>query len=315
MSVPSSEPRVSLTDALARIMSEVRYVEKKGKITSQGSGPSYKFARDVDVLDAVAPKLAEAGIVMVPEHTELLSISPNLRETQLIANIRTAWHVTDGHDSIRFETLGQGQDAGDKALPKAQSNARKYAFFMLFHIVTGDDPDQHASEQPEPGSRGQRGRVDAGQSRAGSTAPAPAPQRSPEEQQLLDRILATPGMGHARMSLMADAVGVPKGQHATADQLREMIARFIDQPAAPVTVGDEPEPAASPRGEAPAAPTLEDVLAVTGGELEPPKPGTDAYKALPTGTERAAARKYWDAQKAEPETLAEALGAPVGADR
>jgi hypothetical protein len=46
------------------------------------------------------------------------------------------------------------------------------------------------------------------------------------------------------------------------------------------------------------APTLDDVLAVSGGELVPPKPGTDEYKALPTGTDRANAKAYWD--KAEP---------------
>jgi hypothetical protein len=49
--------------------------------------------------------------------------------------------------------------------------------------------------------------------------------------------------------------------------------------------------------------------AVTGWRmLVPPKPGTDAYKALPSGTERAAA-KAWHEKHPEPEqeTLAEQL--------
>lgn len=61
-----------------------------------------------------------------------------------------------------------------------------------------------------------------------------------------------------------------------------------------------------------AAPSLDDVLAVSGGEVIPPKPGTPEYKALPSGAERAKARAYWD-KKPEPEqeSLAEALGAPA----
>jgi len=144
----SATASTSFTARLASIMGDVGRVEKKGEIRGQSGQVQYNFARDSDVLEAVIPKLAAAGLVLVPEFTEVLSMEPNARGTQLIANIRTSWHITDGTDSLRFQTLGQGQDTGDKALPKAQSNARKYALFMLFHIVTGDDPDQHASDEP-----------------------------------------------------------------------------------------------------------------------------------------------------------------------
>lgn len=159
----------------------------------------------------------------------------------------------------------------------------------------------------------------------------PAAQRTAEEQQLLDELMAVPGITVARLSLLADAVGVHVGEHATADQLREMIARMTTPgagvpaspgegeagrsvPASPTdTVQSEGKPvagtagtdgptdsaAASPPSPGPAQPTLEDVLAVTGGELLPPRAGTDAYKAL-GATERAAARAYWQKQEVKP---------------
>lgn len=49
----------------------------------------------------------------------------------------------------------------------------------------------------------------------------------------------------------------------------------------------------------PAQPTMEDILAATGGTeiVEPPRPGTDLFKAL-TSQERAQARAYWARQEA-----------------
>ncbi len=303
----------TLAARLARIMGDVGRVEKKGKISSQGSGPTYKFARDADVLEKVGPMMADAGIVMVPEHVALLTMDLTLSGKQYLANIKTDWHVTDGKESIRFETFGQGADSGDKALPKAQSNARKYAFFMLYHIVTGDDPDQHASEQPERVSGGHRAEGAAPSRQGGSaSAPAPAPaQRTPEEQTLLDMILAT-GITHARMSQLADEVGVPKGQHANAEQLTAILARIESPSSEPAPVDGTAEVArasavpttpeqdgVSPATPAPAAPTDAEILAAAGpgAEIVPPKPGSPEYKALPSGAERASARAYWEAEQ------------------
>jgi hypothetical protein len=179
--------------------------------------------------------------------------------------------------------------------------------------------------------------IEQPESSRGAKASSPrgsAPVRTPEEQELLDELLAVSGMTHARLSLLADAVGVPKGERATADQLREMLARTLDTPedasahatpagedgAAPVLPTTPPAgssvtaAATSPAESSPAspdsAPTLEDVLEVTGGELVPPKPGTAEYRAM-APLDRAAAREYWAKQpEPEQESLAEALGAP-----
>jgi hypothetical protein len=182
--------------------------------------------------------------------------------------------------------------------------------------VRNKQPDR--DERADPARRG---------SRRPATTPGPV-QRTPEEQELLDELLAT-GASHSQMRLMADALGIPPGQHATADQLREMLRRMTqpssgvpdrDVPTAPAgggagssvpapptdtprSEGSAPHAGASDAATGPAgaasppvqpdpAPTLDDVLEATGGTLLPPKPGTEPYKRLPA-PEKAAARAYW----------------------
>jgi hypothetical protein len=295
----------TLAFRLARIMGEVGRVEKKGKITSQGSGPTYKFARDSDVMEAVTPKMAEAGIVMIPEHVELLSMGLSLSEKQFIGNIKTSWHVTDGKESLRFETFGQGADTGDKALPKAQSNARKYAFFMLYHIVTGDDPDYHGSyEQPE---RGERAPKREAQPPSRSAAPAPVQPTRYRRDELAD-LMADHNLNNATVEVMAANAGIPPKERPMSDVSMDRLIdhireAFIEQPgsgvpSAPAGGGVSSGPAAdnamsegSPdsSGSDAATPTeavpppsqsaapndlMDDILAVTNGEEVTPEPGT-----------------------------------------
>lgn len=169
------------------------------------------------------------------------------------------------------------------------------------------------NKQPQDGERG---------AKSGTTAPSHAttrPAASPTEQQLRNRALEMAveryGAGvDAAMKELADEVGVPKGGRATVEQLHKIIALIETPPAsssdsqaatapAPVTpLAVEPEP----------APSMDDVLAAAGPGAEeiPPKPSTDAYRAL-TAQEKANARAYWHrVESAEPvqESL---LGEPV----
>jgi hypothetical protein len=108
------------------------------------------------------------------------------------------------------------------------------------------------------------------------------------------------------------------GQDAPASEGEADAARRSASPDSDAESGlpgaDSATPAAAshpPGGSPPAAPTDEQILAATGGEFIPPKPGTAEYKALPNGTERARAKAYWDGEQkreGEQETLAEALG-------
>ena len=298
----------TLAGRIAAIMGSIGGVEKKGKISSQGSGPSYKFAADPDVLKVVIPKLAADGIVMIPEHMDLLSIQPNMRDTQMIATVKAHWLVTDGVEELRFESLGMGQDSGDKSLPKAQTNARKYGLFMLLHIVTGDDPDQWSSDADEHRT--------------------PVQRQPPDPRHRLAAVASEHKVTAARLEQLAAAVGVPKGEHATAAQIEQIIGlilietpqesvpeasggqqlqgSLVDPAAAPPAAPEQPASGNGPQSpevpvaaDSEAGPSLQEVLAAAGpgAEVLPPRPGEDAYKALDP-RDKAAARAYW--QKHEP---------------
>ena len=202
-----------------------------------------------------------------------------------------------------------GKAKGPKALPTFSDGRwsidRQYGWVKY---------DREPEDQPE-----QR----RGAKASSPNAAAPAP-RTPEEEALLDELLAIPGMSKARASLLADAVGVEKGTRANAEQLRAMLARAtqpgesapspVDPPEAGTlgpASGSTPLPdgstaAATPAASAPlraepsAAPTMDDVLAVSGGEVIPAELQERIDKARAKG------------KKAQPqqESLAEALGAP-----
>ncbi len=128
----------------------------------------------------------------------------------------------------------------------------------------------------------------------------------------------------------ADRVGIEKGQRATNEQMDALIEAVsgnvqplsgVEWPTAPADGGAVPEGAAPPTtppvdrhmsaaataqgsedaavspgtsSDPASAPTFDDVLRVSGGVEVPPAPGTAAYRALPTGVERAAAKAYWE---------------------
>lgn len=266
-----------LAGRLAEIMGSIGGVEKKGKITSTGSGPTYKFARDADVLLTVIPKMAAAGIVMVPEHVDLISVVLNMRETQQIATVKVHWLVTDGTEELRFESLGMGQDSGDKSLPKAQTNARKYGLFMLLHIVTGDDPDEWASGAEE----------------VRTPAPRPVPARPDAVQVIRDRVIDILHERHLDADALqpyADKVGIVKGERATLEQWQAILALIergsSEAPAEPVTEVALTAPAMPPApsieagqsGEEPSSlgpsdpassPSAEQVAQMSGGSVLP----------------------------------------------
>jgi hypothetical protein len=242
-----------------------------------------------------------------------------------------------GHSSL--EIPGSTPFTRGSEIENAETSAWGRAIAALgFEVKRGvSSAEEVRNKQPEQG-RGARA----------SSPDAPAPvQRSPEEQALIGQLLEVPMMTVARMTLLADAVGVEKGERANADQLRAMLERATQPgagvPPAPADTANEtggedarsssptPTPddevsvdsspatdrasvASSPGDTPDPASLMEDVLAVTGGEEIPPKPGTKAYGALQPH-QKAAARAYWAEHKeAEQGTLAEALGAP-GSDR
>jgi hypothetical protein len=182
------------------------------------------------------------------------------------------------------------------AQTRAVSKALRLPLGFLMHLAGYSATP--AEEVPEDQSdRSERASALGGVRSKPATTSGPA--RSPEEQTILDELLAIPGMTIARMSLLADAIGVEKGSRANADQLRAMLERATT-PASGV-------PTVSPAGEVVARaaspiPTDDELLEAAG-------PGATMVDAgLQERIERAKAKGK--AKEDEP-SLAQQLGAPL----
>lgn len=134
--------------ALLAVLKSDLYVQKAGMNREQ----NYRYASETDFLEAVRPKLAAAGVAVVPSYVVLNTHegqtkagTPNTRIT--LAGTFTFIHAESG-DRLDVTTIGQGVDTQDKAAYKAMTGALKYALRQTFLIETGDDPEKDTNEPP-----------------------------------------------------------------------------------------------------------------------------------------------------------------------
>src|SRR5699024_4894764 len=131
----------TLVKKMAKVMKEVKYIEKKGF----NNFSKYKYATESDVAEKVREVLADQNVIMLPdvvEHTTREHINRK-GNTEYIATVRVKFTFFDGDsgEEISIHSAGEGQDAGDKAVYKAITGAQKYALMKAFMIPTGDDPE------------------------------------------------------------------------------------------------------------------------------------------------------------------------------
>lgn len=141
--------------------------EKLGKITAElsavaknlevGVGQAkYKAVGEADVLRAVKPLEEKYGIYSYP-HSRTIVESGTIESTNykgevkksLFERIETVYrfvNVEKPDEFIDITSYGDGIDTGDKSVGKAMTYSDKYALLKAYKIVTGDDPDQYASE-------------------------------------------------------------------------------------------------------------------------------------------------------------------------
>lgn len=137
----SEEKQKTLVKKLSEVMQEVKYIQKRG----HNKFHNYKYATESDVAEKVREALAERSVIMIPnvkEHTTREHINAK-GKTEYIASVVMEFKFIDGEsgEEISFHSVGEGQDAGDKAVYKAITGAQKYALMKAFMIPTGDDPE------------------------------------------------------------------------------------------------------------------------------------------------------------------------------
>lgn len=122
----------------------------KDRTNTQGSG--YKFRGIDDVYNAIAPLLAEHGLVVIPRmlKREVAERMSKNGGALFYVTVEAEFDFVSSEDASKAtaRTFGEAMDSGDKATNKAMSAAYKYAAFQTFAIPTeGDnDADAHTHE-------------------------------------------------------------------------------------------------------------------------------------------------------------------------
>ena len=134
-----------LAKKFIEVMKECSHIAKAGTNSFHG----YKYATSADVMDRVNSSLAKHGIASAarPELLSLQDVTTVKGNTEHLATVKMTIELTDvdSGESFSITGLGSGQDAGDKAVMKAQTAAIKYAYMLSLAVSTGDDPEADSS--------------------------------------------------------------------------------------------------------------------------------------------------------------------------
>lgn len=148
---------MNLFEKLSAIQADLPNVAKNLFV---GEGKSqYKAVGEADVLAAVKPLENKYKVYSYPFSRKVIdkdiitTTSTYRGETQerskFFMRVETVYRFVDiekPSDYIDITTYGDGIDSGDKAPGKAMTYGDKYALLKAYKIITGEDPDQVASE-------------------------------------------------------------------------------------------------------------------------------------------------------------------------
>ena len=126
---------------LVLIMSECSHVAKDGF----NDYHKYKYASASGVLETINAALVKHKVASVVTPAIISSYDvTNARgnvEHQVTVGCNILLIDSESGESIDLYGIGTGQDAGDKAVMKAETAAIKYAYLLSMAISTGDDPE------------------------------------------------------------------------------------------------------------------------------------------------------------------------------
>ena len=154
------ETKTNIFQRMGAITNEITAVAKNLPV---GTGKNqYKAVGEADVLAAVKPIEAKHGVYSYPISREVIESGTMERENQygktvqLYMRIKVVYRFLcmDNPDSyLDIVSFADGVDTQDKAPGKAMTYADKYALLKAYKIITGEDPDQYASEPQSEVSR------------------------------------------------------------------------------------------------------------------------------------------------------------------
>ena len=186
-----SENAMNIYQRMLAIASELETIAKNLEIKS--SSQSYKAVGEADVLHAVKPLEEKYGVYSYPVSREIIE-SAVIESTNKYGDVKKTFferiktvyrfvNVDKPDDYIDQESLGDGMDTADKSVGKAMTYSDKYSLLKAYKAVTGDDPDQYASDEYfETQTRPAPAKAKAKTATKAPAAPSPAP--APEAQSL-----------------------------------------------------------------------------------------------------------------------------------
>lgn len=145
---------MNIFEKLSAISLEITNVEKNLTI-SMGAG-KYKAVGEGDVLAAVRPAEAKYRVYSYPCNRRIIDAyeletqdyKGNTKK-QFFERIEITYRFVNMDNPSEFIDIisyGDGIDSGDKSVGKAMTYGDKYALLKAYKIITGEDPDQQASE-------------------------------------------------------------------------------------------------------------------------------------------------------------------------
>lgn len=149
---------MNIYEKLAAITAELNAVAKNLKV---GEGRSaYKAVGEADVLAAVKPLEEKYKVYSYPVSRRIVDSDVittkkvyNGQESETskffmrVESVYRFINTENPEEFVDVTTYGDGIDSGDKAPGKAMTYGDKYALLKAYKIITGDDPDQSASEE------------------------------------------------------------------------------------------------------------------------------------------------------------------------
>ena len=200
-----------LAAKLADCALDVETVEKRGENTAQG----YTYATAEDVIAAATKVLLAAGIISSFEpQTETHFNSASGGVIAFVSGVLNVEDTATG-ETRYLPAMGSGADKpGDKALTKAMTSARKYAYLHLLGIPIGDDPDAETRRE--------------------KIAHAAEPKLSKERAERLMELIHTrraEGMTFDDLSLLLGSVGIDAPEKRSIKSVKKRIETLTEEQA------------------------------------------------------------------------------------
>ena len=145
-----------IAQKLVLIMAECAHVTKDGF----NDFHKYSYASAAGVLEVINAALVKHKVASVVTPSILSSFDVTNAKGNIEHQVTVGCNIllidSESGESIDLYGIGTGQDAGDKAVMKAETAAIKYAYLLSMAISTGDDPeadsgvDERSYTTPQP---------------------------------------------------------------------------------------------------------------------------------------------------------------------